>query len=55
LDSLKNQDYPNLNQIIVGIDGNEETDLSMESIFKEVFPIGRVLRLDTLFEDMDED
>jgi cellulose synthase/poly-beta-1,6-N-acetylglucosamine synthase-like glycosyltransferase len=45
LDSIKKQDYPNLNQIIVGIDGNEETDLIMESVFKEVFPFGRILRL----------
>jgi hypothetical protein len=29
LDSIKKQNYPNLNQVIVGIDGNEETDLVM--------------------------
>ena len=53
LDSIKNQDYPNLNQVIVGIDGNEETDLIMETIFREVFPEGRTVRLDKVFEEMD--
>jgi hypothetical protein len=53
LDSIKNQDYPNLNQVIVGIDGNEETDLIMETIFKEVFPEGKTVRLDKVFDEID--
>lgn len=50
--SLANSDYAGLERIIIGIDGNEEKDLIMESIFRAVFPDGLAVRLDKMYQDL---
>lgn len=52
--SLASQKYPQVERIIVGIDGNEEKDQLMEQSFKYVFPEGLVIRLDKMLVDMDQ-
>lgn len=52
--SLSKQDYKNIARIIVGIDGNEEKDQLMEQAFTTVFPEGLTIRLDKMYQDMDE-
>lgn len=52
--SLSKQDYSNIERLIVGIDGNEEKDQLMEQAFTTVFPEGLIVRLDKMYQDMDE-
>lgn len=52
--SLANSEYPALERIIVGIDGNEEKDLLMEQTFRTVFPDGLAIRLDKMYQDLND-
>lgn len=51
---MAQQEYESVERIIVGIDGNEEKDQLMEQAFTTVFPEGLTVRLDKMYQDMDE-
>jgi hyaluronan synthase len=52
LESIKNSKYKNIKRIIFVIDGNDEEDLYMSEIYKEVFPENKILRVNFLISDL---
>ncbi len=51
LESIKHSKYENIKRTIFIIDGNEEEDLYMANIYKEVFPNNKIITVDFLISD----